>query len=163
MLILGIDPGTAITGYGLVEQIDELRLVDAGAILTPAGTPLPERLLTIHKQLSSLISSFKPDAVAVEELFFSKNARTAMSVGHARGVVLLTAAQAGLPIFHYKPSEVKVAVTGYGAAAKPQVQEMVRLLLELEEPPKPDDVADAIAVAICHLQSAYLHRLLIEE
>ncbi|HRX02341.1 MAG: crossover junction endodeoxyribonuclease RuvC [Anaerolineae bacterium] len=163
MLILGIDPGTAITGYGLVEQIDELRLVDAGAILTPAGTPLPERLLTIHKQLSSLISSFKPDAVAVEELFFSKNARTAMSVGHARGVVLLTAAQAGLPIFHYKPSEVKVAVTGYGAAAKPQVQEMVRLLLELEETPKPDDVADAIAVAICHLQSAYLHRLLIEE
>lgn len=86
-----------------------------------------------------------------------------MSVGHARGVVLLTAAQAGLPIFHYKPSEVKVAVTGYGAAAKPQVQEMVRLLLELEETPKPDDVADAIAVAICHLQSAYLHRLLIEE
>lgn len=163
MLILGIDPGTAITGYGLVEQIDELRLVDAGAILTPVGTPLPERLLTIHKQLSSLISSFKPDAVAVEELFFSKNARTAMSVGHARGVVLLTAAQAGLPIFHYKPSEVKVAVTGYGAAAKPQVQEMVRLLLELEETPKPDDVADAIAVAICHLQSAYLHRLLIEE
>jgi len=163
LLILGIDPGTAITGYGLVEQIDELRLVDAGAILTPAGTPLPERLLTIHKQLSSLISSFKPDAVAVEELFFSKNARTAMSVGHARGVVLLTAAQAGLPIFHYKPSEVKVAVTGYGAAAKPQVQEMVRLLLELEETPKPDDVADAIAVAICHLQSAYLHRLLIEE
>ena len=163
MLILGIDSGTAITGYGLVEQIDELRLVDAGAILTPAGTPLPERLLTIHKQLSSLISSFKPDAVAVEELFFSKNARTAMSVGHARGVVLLTAAQAGLPIFHYKPSEVKVAVTGYGAAAKPQVQEMVRLLLELEETPKPDDVADAIAVAICHLQSAYLHRLLIEE
>ena len=163
MLILGIDPGTAITGYGLVEQIDELRLIAAGAILTPAGTPLPERLLTIHQQLSELISVYRPDAVAVEELFFSKNVRTAMSVGHARGVVLLAAAQAGLPIYHYKPSEVKVAVTGYGAAAKPQVQEMVRLLLELEETPKPDDVADAIAIAICHLQSAYLRQLLIDE
>ncbi len=163
MLILGIDPGTAITGYGLVEQIDDLRLVDAGAILTPAGTPLPERLLTIHQQLSELISIYQPDGVAVEELFFSKNVRTAMSVGHARGVVLLAAAQAGLPIYHYKPSEVKVAVTGYGAAAKPQVQEMVRLLLELEETPKPDDVADAIAIAICHLQSATLRQLLIEE
>lgn len=163
MLILGIDPGTAITGYGLVEQIDELRLVDAGAILTPAGTPLEERLLTIHQQLSDLISAFEPDAVAVEELFFSKNVRTAMSVGHARGVVLLAAAQAGLPIYHYKPSEVKVAVTGYGAADKPQVQEMVRLLLGLEETPKPDDVADAIAVAICHLQSATFRQLLIEE
>ena len=163
MLILGIDPGTAITGYGLVEQIDELRLVDAGAILTPAGTPLAERLLTIHQQLSDLISAFEPDAVAVEELFFSKNVRTAMSVGHARGVVLLAAAQAGLPIYHYKPSEVKVAVTGYGAADKPQVQEMVRLLLGLEETPKPDDVADAIAVAICHLQSATFRQLLIEE
>lgn len=163
MLILGIDPGTAITGYGLVEQIDDLRLVDAGAILTPAGTPLPERLLTIHQQLSQLISAFQPDAVAVEELFFSKNVRTAMSVGHARGVVLLAAAQAGLPIYHYKPSEVKVAVTGYGAADKPQVQEMVRLLLGLEATPKPDDVADAIAVAICHLQSATLRQLLVEE
>lgn len=160
MLILGIDPGTAITGYGLVEQIDELRLIDAGAILTPAGTPLEERLLTIHQQLSGLISVYQPDAVAVEELFFSKNVRTAMSVGHARGVVLLAAAQAGLPIFHYKPSEIKVAVTGYGAAAKPQVQEMVRLLLGLEETPKPDDVADAIAIAICHLQSAHLRQLM---
>lgn len=163
MLILGIDPGTAITGYGLVEQGDELRLIDAGAILTPAGAPLPERLLTIYDQLSALISAFQPDAVAVEELFFSKNVRTAMSVGHARGVVLLAAAQAGLPIFHYKPSEVKVAVTGYGAAAKPQVQEMVRLLLELEETPKPDDVADAIAIAICHIQSAHLRQLMTDE
>ena len=99
----------------------------------------------------------------MEELFFSKNARTAMSVGHARGVVLLAAAQAGLPIFNYKPAEVKVAVTGYGNAAKPQVQEMVRLLLHLDEIPKPDDVADAIAVALCHLQSAYLRQLMADE
>ncbi len=163
MLVLGIDPGTAITGFGLVEQDDEQRLVDAGAILTPAGTPLPERLLTIHQQLSGVIDTFRPDAVAVEELFFSKNVRTAMSVGHARGVVLLAAAQAGLPIYHYKPSEVKVAVTGYGNADKAQVQEMVRLLLHLDETPKPDDVADAIAIAICHLQSAYLWQLMTEE
>ncbi len=163
MLVLGIDPGTAITGFGLVEQDDEQRLVDAGAILTPAGTPLPERLLTIHQQLSGVIDTFRPDAVAVEELFFSKNVRTAMSVGHARGVVLLAAAQAGLPIYHYKPSEVKVAVTGYGNADKAQVQEMVRLLLHLDETPKPDDVADAIAIAICHLQSAYLRQLMTEE
>ena len=163
MLVLGIDPGTAITGFGLVEQDDEPRLVDAGAILTPAGTPLPERLLTIHQQLSGVIDAFRPDAVAVEELFFSKNMRTAMSVGHARGVVLLAAAQAGLPIYHYKPSEVKVAVTGYGNADKPQVQEMVRLLLRLDERPKPDDVADAIAVALCHLQSAHLRYLMADE
>ncbi len=163
MLVLGIDPGTAITGFGLVEQDDEPRLVDAGAILTPAGTPLPERLLTIHQQLSGVIDAFRPDAVAVEELFFSKNVRTAMSVGHARGVVLLAAAQAGLPIYHYKPSEVKVAVTGYGNADKPQVQEMVRLLLRLDERPKPDDVADAIAVALCHLQSAHLRYLMADE
>ncbi|MCB0198725.1 MAG: crossover junction endodeoxyribonuclease RuvC [Anaerolineae bacterium] len=163
MLVLGIDPGTAITGFGVVEQNEEPRLVDAGAILTKAGTPLPERLLAIHQQLSSVIDAFQPDAVAVEELFFSKNARTAMSVGHARGVVLLAAAQAGLPIFNYKPAEVKVAVTGYGNAAKPQVQEMVRLLLHLDEIPKPDDVADAIAVALCHLQSAYLRQLMAEE
>lgn len=163
MLVLGIDPGTAITGFGLVEQDDEPRLVDAGAILTAAGTPLPERLLTIHQQLSGVIDAFRPDAVAVEELFFSKNVRTAMSVGHARGVVLLAAAQAGLPIYHYKPSEVKVAVTGYGNADKPQVQEMVRLLLHLDETPKPDDVADAIAVALCHLQSAHLRYLMDDE
>ena len=110
-----------------------------------------------------MIDAFRPDAVAVEELFFSKNVRTAMSVGHARGVVLLAAAQAGLPIYHYKPSEVKVAVTGYGNADKPQVQEMVRLLLRLDERPKPDDVADAIAVALCHLQSAHLRYLMADE
>lgn len=153
MLVLGIDPGTATTGYGLVEQADPLRLLTCGAITTPAGVRLPERLLAIHRQLGELIQHYRPEACAVEELFFSKNVRTAMSVGQARGVILLAAAQAGLPIFEYKPSEVKLAVAGYGAASKEQMQEMVRLLLDLDEAPTPDDAADAVAIAICHLHS----------
>lgn len=159
MIVLGVDPGTAITGYGLVDQAGDLRLLAAGAITTPAETPLPERLLTIHQKLSSLIAQHQPASVAVEELFFSKNVRTAMSVGQARGVVLLTAAQAGLPVYSYKPSEVKQAVAGYGGASKSQVQEMVRLLLGLDAVLSPDDVADAVAVAICHLHSAHLRDL----
>jgi crossover junction endodeoxyribonuclease RuvC len=159
LLVLGIDPGTAITGYGLVEQHDELELVACGTITTPAGLPLPERLLTIHRQLSELIQTYHPEAVAVEELFFSKNVRTAMSVGHARGVILLAAAQAGLPIHQYKPSEVKLAVAGYGAASKEQMQEMVRLLLDLESAPTPDDAADAVAIAVCHLHSMQVRSL----
>lgn len=160
MRVLGIDPGTAITGYGLVDYQDELRLVDCGAITTPAGMALPQRLLAIHSDLSAVIARFQPQAVAVEELFFSKNVRTAMSVGQARGVVLLAAAQAGLPIYHYKPSEVKLAVAGYGGAAKTQIQEMVRLLLGLDEVLTPDDVADAVAIAICHAHSAHLSQLI---
>lgn len=159
MLVLGVDPGTAITGYALVGQEVDLYLVTYGAITTPAKLALPERLLTIHQQLSALIQQHQPTEVAVEELFFSKNARTAMSVGQARGVVLLAAAQAGLPIAHYKPSEVKQAVAGYGGADKRQVQEMVRLLLGLDMVPTPDDAADAVAVAICHLHSARLRQL----
>lgn len=160
MRVLGIDPGTAITGYGLVDYQDELCLVDCGAITTPAGMALPQRLLAIHSDLSAVIARFQPQAVAVEELFFSKNVRTAMSVGQARGVVLLAAAQAGLPIYHYKPSEVKLAVAGYGGAAKAQMQEMVRLLLGLDEVLTPDDVADAVAIAICHAHSAHLSQLI---
>jgi crossover junction endodeoxyribonuclease RuvC len=163
LLVLGIDPGTAITGYGLVEQGDELELIACGAITTPAGMPLPERLLAIHNQLGELIRTYRPEAVAVEELFFSKNVRTAMSVGHARGVILLTAAEAGLPIYQYKPSEVKQAVAGYGAATKDQMQEMVRLLLDLETVPTPDDAADAIAIAVCHLHSMDLRYLLADD
>ena len=159
MLVLGIDPGTAITGYGLVEDKDPIEMIACGVITTPAGSPLPERLLAIHQQLSEVIRSFQPEAVAVEELFFSKNVRTAMSVGHARGVILLAAAQAGLPIYQYKPSEVKQAVAGYGAASKKQMQEMVRLLLDLEQAPTPDDAADAVAIAVCHLHSAHLRYL----
>lgn len=163
MIVLGVDPGTAITGYGLVDQEGDLRLLACGAITTPAKTPLPERLLMIHGRLCSLIAEYKPEAVAVEELFFSKNVRTAMSVGQARGVVLLTAAQAGLPVYNYKPSEVKQAVAGYGGASKSQMQEMVRLLLGMDAILSPDDVADAVAIAICHLHSAHLRRLVESE
>lgn len=162
MRVLGIDPGTAITGYGLVDYDGELRLVDCGAIVTPAGMALPQRLLAIHKALSAVIARFQPETVAVEELFFSKNVRTAMSVGQARGVVLLAAAQADLPIFHYKPSEVKLAVAGYGGAGKAQMQEMVRLLLGMDAILTPDDVADAVAIAICHAHGAHWDRLLTE-
>ncbi|MEA3337500.1 MAG: crossover junction endodeoxyribonuclease RuvC [Chloroflexota bacterium] len=159
MLVLGIDPGTAITGYGFVAQDIDLELVECGVVTTKANTPLQDRLLIIHRELSTLIERYRPESVAVEELFFSKNVRTAMSVGHARGVVLLAAAQAGLPVHHYKPSEVKLAVAGYGGADKQQVQEMVRLLLGLDEILKPDDAADAAAVAICHLHSFRLRQL----
>jgi crossover junction endodeoxyribonuclease RuvC len=161
--VLGIDPGTAITGYGLVDYDGDLQLVDCGAFVTPAGMALPQRLLAIHRDLSAVIARFQPEAVAVEELFFSKNVRTAMSVGQARGVVLLAAAQAGLPIYHYKPSEVKLAVAGYGGADKVQVQEMVRLLLGLEAVLKPDDVADAVAIAICHAHGAHMSQLVADD
>ncbi|MCS6842825.1 MAG: crossover junction endodeoxyribonuclease RuvC [Caldilineales bacterium] len=159
---MGIDPGTATTGYGVVAQADGLRLVDCGVISTPAGMPLPERLLAIHGRLAALLAQHRPQAVAVEELFFSKNVRTAISVSQARGVVLLTVAQAGIPIVEYKPGEVKQAVTGYGGADKSQMQEMVRLLLGLDAVPQPDDAADALAIALCHLQQAAWRRLTAE-
>lgn len=163
MLTLGIDPGTAITGYGLVrESEDRLALVDFGVITTPAGQPLAGRLQIIYRGLADLVQRHRPDAVAVEELFFSRNARTALAVGHARGVTLLALADAGLKVHEYKPVEVKQAVTGYGAADKYQVQEMVRMLLELDEVPRPDDAADALAVAVCHIHSARMAALIEE-
>jgi crossover junction endodeoxyribonuclease RuvC len=161
VLVLGIDPGTAITGYGLVREDQEgLSLVECGVITTPSGQPLPQRLQTIHQGLTALVSRHAPDAAAVEELFFSRNARTALSVGHARGVTLLALADAGLPIHEYKPVEVKQAIAGYGAADKRQVQEMVRMLLTLDEVPQPDDAADAVAVAVCHIHSASMAALI---
>lgn len=158
-IILGIDPGTAITGWGVVtERRGTLQSLGFGVIRTPSTDPLPARLVTIYDELQALLQHHQPDAVAVEELFFSKNARTALSVGHARGVVLLTVAQHRAPLFHYKPSQVKQAVTGYGAADKRQIQEMVKLLLGFETLPQPDDAADALAIAICHLHSSsYLY------
>jgi crossover junction endodeoxyribonuclease RuvC len=152
---LGIDPGTAITGYGVVEgQADELAVVTYGAITTPADQPLPQRLQQIYRELQALITEWQPESAAVEELFFSKNVRTALAVGHARGVALLALTDARLPIQEYKPAEVKQAVAGYGGAPKEQVQGMVQLLLGLDEVPRPDDAADALAVAICHFHSA---------
>ena len=161
MLVLGIDPGTAITGFGLVREAGAgLALVDYGVITTPSGQPLPQRLQTIYQGLGSVIRKHQPETSAVEELFFSRNVRTALSVGHARGVALLALADAGLRVFEYKPLEVKQAVAGYGGADKQQVQEMVRMLLNLDQIPQPDDAADAVAVAICHLHAARMSALL---
>lgn len=161
MLVLGVDPGTAITGYGLVrEEEGGLTLVDYGVITTPAGQPLPERLQTIYSGLADVARKHQPQQAAVEELFFSRNVRTALSVGHARGVALLALVDAGLAIYEYKPLEIKQAITGYGGADKQQVQEMVRLLLSLDHVPQPDDAADAVAVAVCHIHSARMTALI---
>jgi crossover junction endodeoxyribonuclease RuvC len=162
MIVLGIDPGTATTGYGLVTETPEgnLKAIDFGVILTPAEMPMPERLLILHKRLNEIILLHQPDNGAVEKLFFSRNVTTAISVGQARGVVLLSLAEAAKPVAEYTPMEVKQAVCGYGGADKHQVQEMVRALLELPEIPHPDDAADALAIAICHLNScAYLQKV----
>jgi crossover junction endodeoxyribonuclease RuvC len=162
VLVLGIDPGTAITGYGLVEEDDagRLSLVDCGVIRTPAGEPLPTRLRSIFHALNALIQQYRPAAMAVEELFFSNNARTAFAVGQARGVCLLAGAEAGVRTYEYTPLQVKQAVVGYGRASKEQVQEMVRMLLELDVVPQPDDAADAVAIAICHQHSARMADLI---
>jgi crossover junction endodeoxyribonuclease RuvC len=159
--VLGVDPGTALCGYGVVEEADgKLRLLAHGAICTVARLPLPQRLLTIYADLAALLAEYNPGAVAVEEIFFARNARTALAVGQARGVALLVAAQAGVPVFEYTPLQVKMALTGYGSAPKSQVQGVVRLVLDLGFVPQPDDAADAIAVAICHIHSARLTALL---
>ena len=149
MIIVGIDPGTAAMGYGVVEsKSGRLRAVDAGCLTTRPDASLPTRLLAIHALLDELIALHRPDILAVERLFFSKNAQTAFGVGQARGVVLLAAAQAEVPVREATPSEVKVAVTGYGGADKDQVGRMVAVCLNLAEPPRPDDTADALAIAI---------------
>ena len=155
MLSLGIDPGTAILGYGLVrEHYDgSLQAVDFDVIRTPAKTPMPRRLQSIHDELKAVIDQHQPDRAAVEELFFSRNVTTAITVAQARGVVLLTLQNAGLPIAEYKPNIIKQSISGYGGADKAQMQEMVRLLLGLDEVPRPDDAADALAVAITDLHS----------
>ncbi|MCX6019870.1 MAG: crossover junction endodeoxyribonuclease RuvC [Chloroflexi bacterium] len=155
MLFLGIDPGIARCGYGLVEELrnGELKAIAYGVIETPKTDTLPQRLLTLHEALRTLISQWQPAEAAVEELFFAKNVTTALTVGHARGVVLLTLQQQGLLVAEYTPMEVKQAVSGYGGADKKQMQEMVRMLLHLEKIPRPDDAADALAVAVTHAHS----------
>lgn len=150
MIVLGIDPGTAALGYGIIERTGGvLRAVDYGCLTTTADWSLPDRLNAIHAHVAELIETHGPDLVAVERLFFSKNAQTAFAVGQARGVVLLAAAQAGVPVREATPSEVKMAVTGYGAADKEQVGRMVAVILQLAEVPTPDDTSDALAIAIC--------------
>ena len=158
-LTLGIDPGTAIVGYSVVaSRGNTLSMVACGVITTPAGMPLAQRLQQIYQRLGEIIATYQPTDAAMEELFFAKNARTALTVGHARGVIMLALANGGLSIAEYTPRQVKQAVTGYGNADKTQVGEMVRILLNLRAVPRPDDAADAAAVAICHLNTVPLLR-----
>lgn len=151
MKILGIDPGTGILGFGVIEVTkNKPQLIDGGVIRTPVKEDDAVRLLTIYDELTQIIQHTKPDVMSVERLFFARNVTTAMTVAQARGVVLLCGQQAGIPIFEYTPMQIKQAVTGYGKADKKQIQEMVRVLLGLQSIPKPDDAADALAAAITH-------------
>jgi crossover junction endodeoxyribonuclease RuvC len=161
MLAIGIDPGTAITGYGLVQENEDgsLTVVDFGAILTSADMPMPERLLELYHRLQELLLLHHPQCGAVEKLFFQRNVRTALAVGQARGVVLLALAESGIPVSEYTPLEVKQAVAGYGGADKNQVQQMVRALLGMPDIPRPDDAADALAIAICYIHSSRMQQL----
>jgi crossover junction endodeoxyribonuclease RuvC len=159
MRIIGVDPGTATTGFGVIEHDHgRFKFVDAGVITTPAHTPMPERLITLHTELAQVLAEVNADQAAVEMLFFATNVTTAISVGQARGVILLTLAEAGLIPGEYTPMQIKQAVTGYGGAKKPQIQEMVRTLLKLPTIPRPDDAADGLAIAITHAnQAAFVH------
>ena len=151
MIILGIDPGTAITGYGIVEvRGNKFNYLDHGCIFTDAKFPMEKRIEKIFAKVSELVETYQPDDLAVEELFFNKNVQTALTVGQARGVILLVGAMKGLNVQGYTPLQVKQAVVGYGRAQKSQVQQMVKTFLNLKEIPKPDDAADALAIAICH-------------
>ena len=155
MRILGIDPGLAIVGFGVVEtgKRDPIH-IRHGVIRTPAGEPLARRLLTVYEDFCELIEAFKPDALAIEELYFQKNVNTALPVAHSRGVILMTAQRHGLTVAEYSPQQVKMAVTGYGNADKKQMMEMTRVLLGLQNTPRPDDAADALAVAVCHMYAS---------
>ena len=151
MRILGIDPGIAIVGFGLIEaDRGRTQLLNYGAITTPAGLPLARRLVQIEQDMEALIAQLKPDAIAVEELFFSNNITTGIAVAHGRGIILCTAEKSGVPLYEYTPMQVKQAITGYGKAVKKQIQEMTRIMLHLESVTKPDDTADALGMAIAH-------------
>ena len=155
MRILGIDPGIAIVGFGLIESDrGAMRMLQYGAVTTEAGLPLATRLVQIEDDMRALIQQLRPDEIAIEEMFFSKNITTGIAVAHGRGVVLCTAERLGVPIFEYTPMQVKQAVVGYGLAEKRQVMDMTKRLLKLKAVPKPDDAADALAIAICHARSA---------
>jgi len=155
MVIFGIDPGSERTGYGSVESDGRRHHLRAcGALAAPAGASFPDRLRFIHEGLVRLLAEERPDCVAIENIFHARNVRSALRLGHARGVALLAAAAAGLPIAEYTPAEIKRAVVGFGRAEKPQVGQMIKLLLALDAPPAPHDAADALAVAICHIHSS---------
>ena len=151
MIILGVDPGTATTGYGVIDANNgDVKLIDYGVIQTRPKQPLEDRLEQLFDELSKIIAQYSPAEIAVEELFFSSNAKTAIAVGQARGVILLAAKKAGVPLSEYTPNQVKNGICGYGGADKKQVQKMVQMILKLVETPQPDDAADALAIAICH-------------
>ena len=155
MRILGIDPGYGITGFGLIEaERNQFKLLRCGAITTPAGMDFSARLEIIYEDMRQLLETAKPDAVAIEELFFGQNVTTGIGVAQSRGVILLAIRQAGLQVYQYKPAQIKQAVVGYGNATKHQVQDMTKRLLHLQSTPKPDDAADAIAIALCHARSS---------
>ena len=163
MRVLGIDPGYAIVGWGVLEHAgNRFDPVAFGAVCTEADTPFEGRLQQVYEQVSQIIATHKPDALAIEKLFYQHNQTTVIGVAEARGVILLAAAQAGIPVFEYTPMQVKQAVTGYGKATKKQMQEMTRMLLRLTAVPKPDDTADALALAItfCHVSQSQLARYL---
>lgn len=158
MKILGIDPGTGIVGFGVIETNGQKHsLVDAGVIRTPANQPLEQRLVTIYDSLQQIVKESNPDFASIEKLFFAKNVTTAISVSHARGVIMLAMVQAGVPIYEYTPLQIKSALTGYGRAEKSQIQEMVKIMLGLKEVPKPDDCADALAAALTHATASLLY------
>jgi crossover junction endodeoxyribonuclease RuvC len=161
MRILGLDPGTAITGYGILDEDDEgnVQMVAYGLLTTQANTPFPERLLSLYQQLNEILQTYRPDGVAIEELFFGKNVTTGIKVAQARGVLVLAVAQAQLPLREYKPNTAKISITGYGGADKTQMQEMMRQLLNLDETPRPDDAADGLALAYADLQATRFDRL----
>jgi len=153
--ILGIDPGVAIVGFGLIEsEKGSVKMLQYGAITTAAGLPLATRLVQIQTDLEQLILQFRPDEISIEELFFSKNITTGIAVAHARGVILYTAEKLGVPIYEYTPMQIKQSVVGYGLAEKKQVMDMVKRLLKLKAVPRPDDAADALAIAICHAHTS---------
>lgn len=161
MIILGIDPGIAIVGYGIIEyKNNKFKVIDYGAIFTPASTSTTKRLEKIYKGIDILIKNYNIDEVGIEELFFNKNVKTAITVAQARGVILLACSHNDKPIYEYTPLQVKQGVVGYGRAKKLQVQQMVEIILNLKEIPKPDDVADALAIAICHAHANKLEKAL---
>ena len=161
MRILGIDPGTAAMGYGVIDTSDdEIDMIDCGALLSKAGPPIGERLSHLYKGLMEIIERYQPDAVAIEQPFMAKNVKSALAIGRAQAIAILAAANRGISTYEYTPAEVKQRVANYGASSKEQIQEMVKLQLGLSEVPQPNDAADALAVAICHVREIHLSNLL---
>jgi len=158
MRILGVDPGTVNLGYGVVDGEEQMHMVDCGVIKLPVRSPMEERLRSLYSELSKIIARHKPREVAIEEPFIGHNVRSAFAIGKAQAIAILAAANQGLPIYYYSPAKVKQQITSYGQSDKRQVQEMVRIQLGLSEPPEPDDAADALAVAMCHIQQRRLSR-----